>query len=44
VREIVTRLLRRFERAGWVSLGRERIELRHAAALRAMAAGDAAAR
>jgi CRP/FNR family transcriptional regulator, anaerobic regulatory protein len=44
VREIVTRLLKRFERAGWVSLARERIELRDAAALRAMAAGEAALR
>jgi CRP/FNR family transcriptional regulator len=44
VREIVTRLLKRFERAGWVSLARERIELRDVAALRAMASGDAAAR
>jgi CRP/FNR family transcriptional regulator len=44
VREIVTRLLKRFERAGWVSLARERIELRDAAALRAMAAGDAVLR
>jgi CRP/FNR family transcriptional regulator len=41
VREIVTRLLRRFERAGWVSLARERIELRDAAALRALSAGAA---
>jgi CRP/FNR family transcriptional regulator len=40
VREIVTRLLKRFERAGWVSLARERIELRDAAALRSLAAGD----
>lgn len=39
VREIVTRLLRRFERAGWVSLARERIELRDPAALRRLAAG-----
>lgn len=43
VREMVTRLLRRFERAGWLSLGRERIELRDAAALRRLAAGDAPA-
>ena len=43
VREIVTRLLKRFERAGWVSLARERIELRDAAALRGLAAGDAPA-
>lgn len=42
-REIITRLLRRFELAGWVSLGRERIELRDAAALRALAAGVAPA-
>lgn len=40
VREIVTRLLKRFERAGWVSLGRERIALRDAAALRTLSAGD----
>jgi CRP/FNR family transcriptional regulator len=40
VREIVTRLLKRFERAGWVSLARERIELRDPAALRALSAGD----
>ncbi len=36
-REIVTRLLRRFEREGWLSLGRERIELLDTAALRAAA-------
>jgi CRP/FNR family transcriptional regulator len=40
VREIVTRLLRRFERDGWVRLGRERIELLDAQALRRLAAGD----
>lgn len=40
VREIVTRLLKRFERAGWLTLGRERIELVNAAALRALAAGQ----
>lgn len=39
VREIVTRLLHRFEREGWVALSRERIELKDAAALRALAAG-----
>jgi CRP/FNR family transcriptional regulator len=39
VREIVTRLLRRFERDGWLVLGRERIEILDAAALRALAAG-----
>lgn len=38
-REIVTRLLRRFELQGWVRLGRERIELHDAAALRTLAAG-----
>ena len=43
VREMVTRLLRRFERAGWLALGRERIELRDAAALRRLAAGDTSA-
>jgi CRP/FNR family transcriptional regulator, anaerobic regulatory protein len=36
-REIVTRLLRRFERDGLVELGRERIVVRDAAALRAIA-------
>lgn len=40
VREIVSRLLARFERAGWVCLGRERIELLDSAALRALAAGQ----
>ncbi|EHR68944.1 cAMP-binding protein [Burkholderiales bacterium JOSHI_001] len=40
VREIVTRLLKRFERAGWVSLSRERIEVLDPAALRALAAGQ----
>ena len=39
VREIVTRLLKRFERAGWLRLGRERIEVLDAAALRQLAAG-----
>lgn len=39
VREIVTRLLKRFERSGWVALGREHIELRDAPALRALAGG-----
>lgn len=34
VREIVTRLLRRFEREGWVELSRERIRILDAAALR----------
>ena len=39
VREIVSRLLSRFERAGWVRLGRERIDVLDSAALRALAAG-----
>lgn len=34
VREIVTRLLRRFEREGWVELARERIRILDSAALR----------
>jgi CRP/FNR family transcriptional regulator len=42
VREIVTRLLKRFERAGWLRLGRERIEIADAAALRRVASGDSA--
>jgi CRP/FNR family transcriptional regulator, anaerobic regulatory protein len=42
VREIVSRLLSRFERAGWVRLARERIELADAAALRELAAGHVA--
>jgi CRP/FNR family transcriptional regulator len=42
VREIVTRLLKRFERAGWLRLGRERIEIADAAALRRVATGDSA--
>jgi CRP/FNR family transcriptional regulator len=37
VREIVTRLLRRFEQSGWIHLGRERIDLLDAAALRRLA-------
>lgn len=40
VREIVSRLLSRFERAGWVRLSRERIEVLDGAALRAIAAGE----
>lgn len=39
VREIVTRLLGRFERAGWVRLGRGRVEVADAAALRGLASG-----
>jgi len=37
VREMVTRLLRRFEREGWVSLGREQIQIISSAALRDLA-------
>jgi CRP/FNR family transcriptional regulator, anaerobic regulatory protein len=36
VREMVTRLLRRFEREGWVALGREQITIVNSAALRAL--------
>lgn len=39
VREIVTRLLKRFEKSGWVSLSRERITINDAAALRVLAGG-----
>ena len=38
VREIVSRLLRRFEREGWVKLSRERIHIHNSTALRAVAA------
>jgi CRP/FNR family transcriptional regulator, anaerobic regulatory protein len=38
VREIVTRLLKRFEQAGWIRIGRERIEILDAAALRSIGA------
>jgi CRP/FNR family transcriptional regulator, anaerobic regulatory protein len=37
VREMVTRLLRRFEREGWIELARERIRIRDSAALRRVA-------
>jgi CRP/FNR family transcriptional regulator, anaerobic regulatory protein len=40
VREIVTRLLKRFENQGWVALARERITLTNARALRTVAAGQ----
>jgi CRP/FNR family transcriptional regulator len=43
VREIVSRLLSRFERAGWVSLGRECVDVLDAVALRSLAAGHAPA-
>jgi len=36
VREMVTRLLRRFEGEGWVALGREQIKIVNSAALRAL--------
>ena len=39
-REIVTRLLKRFEAAGWVALSRERIDILQPAALRQVAAGE----
>jgi CRP/FNR family transcriptional regulator, anaerobic regulatory protein len=39
VREIITRLLRRFEREGWLTLAREHIHINNSAALRALAAG-----
>jgi CRP/FNR family transcriptional regulator len=38
VREIVSRLLRRFEREGWVELAREQIVIRDSRALRNLAA------
>lgn len=41
VREMVTRLLRRFEREGWVSLGREQIQIINSAALRALVSAQA---
>jgi CRP/FNR family transcriptional regulator len=37
VREMVTRLLRRFEREGWIELARERIRIVDSAALRGLA-------
>ncbi|HOE40620.1 MAG TPA: Crp/Fnr family transcriptional regulator [Rhodoferax sp.] len=40
VREIVTRLLRRFEREGWVVLGREQIQIVNSVALRALVSGS----
>lgn len=43
VREIVSRLLKRFEQRGWIALGRERITLLEPAALRALADGGGAA-
>jgi CRP/FNR family transcriptional regulator len=43
VREIVSRLLSRFERQGWVVLGRERIEVTDPVALRSLAAAGGSA-
>lgn len=40
VREMVTRLLRRFERDGWVALGREQITILNSAALRALVSSN----
>lgn len=37
VREIVTRLLRRFEREGWIQLGREQVRILDSTALRSVA-------
>ena len=42
VREIVTRLLHRFEREGWLALSRESIDVRDPGALRALANGTPA--
>jgi CRP/FNR family transcriptional regulator len=39
VREIVSRLLKRFERAGWIAVSRERIDVIDSRALRAAAEG-----
>lgn len=39
VREMVSRLLHRFEREGWIELSRERISIRDSAALRRCASG-----
>jgi CRP/FNR family transcriptional regulator len=44
VREIITRLLNRFESTGAIKLGRERIEVIDAMALRALATGAATPR
>jgi CRP/FNR family transcriptional regulator len=38
---MVTRLLRRFEREGWVLLAREHIQILNSAALRTLAASAA---
>jgi len=39
VREIVSRLLKRFEQRGWITLGRERVTILSPSALRAIAEG-----
>ena len=39
VRQIVTRLPKRFEQPGWLVVARERVTVLDAAALRALAAG-----
>lgn len=39
VREIVSRLLKRFEQRGWIALGRERVTILDASALRTLADG-----
>jgi CRP/FNR family transcriptional regulator len=39
VREIVSRLLKRFEHRGWIALGRERVTILDATALRTLAEG-----
>ena len=41
VREIVSRLLKRFEQRGWIALGRERVTILAPAALRSLAEGRA---
>ncbi len=42
VRDVVTRQLTRFERDGWIGMGRERVDILDASALRAQAGGPAA--
>jgi CRP/FNR family transcriptional regulator len=43
VREIVSRLLKRFEQRGWIALAREQVTILDAGALRALAEGGTAA-
>jgi CRP/FNR family transcriptional regulator, anaerobic regulatory protein len=40
VRELVTRLLHRFEREGWIALSREHIEILNSAALRLLSSAQ----